>query len=182
MNEQSKVLVALTTSDKLYARFLRFLMRSKFHHALLFIYLYEFGGWVAIDIDRNGPHVISTRKAFAQITDYECYYCTKNLFTGIAACRDYMGSGYDRRGVTSGVVWATLKRLFGIKPKQTAQDPLKMYCLEYVGEVLKYSGVPRFQHLDISLLTTLDFQKQIEQDRTLCKIDMSRVELLNGCK
>lgn len=180
VDEYPKVLVALATSHKLHARFLRYLMGSRFHHTLLFVHLVELGGWVAIDVDKNGPHIVSTRKAFERITDFECIQSKDNLFKGIAVCRDYMGTGYDTKGALFGVLILCLKRLFGIKPKNIGQDPLKMYCVEYVASVLRYSDVRSFKDLDVSNLSTLDFHDLLESDPTLTRFTISRKELLNG--
>ena len=178
--EHSRVLVALATSRKLHARFLCYLMGSRFHHTLLFVKLRELGGWMAIDIDKNGPHMVSTRKAFERITDFECIQAKENLFKGIAICRDYMGTGYETRGALFGILILCLKRLFGIKPKNTAQDPLKMYCVEYVASVLRYSDVRSFKDLNVSNLSTLDFHDLLESDPTLTRVTISKKELLNG--
>lgn len=179
-DEYPKVLVALTTSNKLYARFLRYLMGSRFHHTLLFINLWELGGWVAVDIDKNGPHIISTKKAFERITDFECLGAQENLFQGIAVCRDYMGNGYDKKGALFGILLLFLRRLFGLRVKHTVQDPLKMYCVEYVASVLRYSNVRVFKDLNVSNLSTFDFHDLLEQDPTLTRVTITRKELLNG--
>jgi len=178
-DEYPKVLVALTTSKKWHARFLCWLMQSRFHHAMLFLNLKEFGGWTAIDIDKNGPHMISTKKAFERISDYACCYSKQSLFPGIAKCRDYMGNGYDRPGVISGVILLFLRRLFGLNPKRTYQDPLRMYCVEYVASVLKYSNVQLFRHVNVALLDTLSFHKIMEDDPDLIRFNISKLELLN---
>lgn len=180
MTEDPKVLAVLATSNKLYARFLRYLMGSRFHHAFIVVNISELGGWLAIDVDRNGPHMISTRKAFEEITDFECIQAKENLFKGIAVCRDYMGSGYDHKGAWFGVFILCLKRLFGIKPKNTVQDPFKMYCIEYVASVLRYSDVRSFKDLNVSNLSTLDFHDLIDSDSTLSRFTISKKELLNG--
>ena len=109
-----KVLLALTTSKKLYARFLRWLMGAEYHHTLLFVNLRALGGWVAIDVDKNGPHIVSVKRAFRNISKFECYYSAYNLFDGISACRDYLGEGYDRLGVLSGIWKLLLRKYFNV--------------------------------------------------------------------
>lgn len=179
ISEHPKALIALATSEKWHAKILRYLMDSRFHHALVFVYLEEFGGWMAIDTDRRGPHLVTTERIFEKISDFECYYSKESLFKGIAKCRNFLSNDYDTKGAIFGTILLVLKKIFSLKPKRNIQDSQKAYCLEYVASVLKYSGVPSFKHENVSLLTTLNFESLIDSDPTVVKFNITKLELLN---
>lgn len=177
--EQAKVLVVFATSDKWYVRFLNWVTQFKYHHSFLLVYLEEFGGWMSIDVDRDGPVFVTAKRALDRITEFECFYCTKDLFSGIAKCRDFLKAGYDVKGVIFGIFFLLCGRIFKRRPNITIQNPAKTYCLEYVMSVLKYSNIPKFRHVNVSLLSPAQFYQLALAEKSLIKIDITKEELLH---
>jgi hypothetical protein len=144
----SRVLIAFTTSNAIYAKVLRWLMRARVHHCLMFLELEEFGGWMALEIDEDGVHVVHPNRALKRITKMECYETDYNLSAGIAALSGYIGKGYDWKGLLWGVWRLVLWRLFGYISKKALQDTSRMFCSEFVTAVVKRSGIPGTDSLE----------------------------------
>lgn len=136
-----RVIIAFTTSDALYARFLRWVMDDRIHHCLLFYQSNVFGGWMAIEIDEEGPHVCVPGHAFSRISKMECYEVEQDLTPGIRAMKHYIGKGYDWKGIIVGVLFLLINKLFGLATVRTYHRVSKMFCSEYVTSVCRRAQV-----------------------------------------
>jgi len=145
---KGRVLIAFTTSNALYAKVLRWLMHSRVHHCLMFLDLDEFGGWMALEIDEDGVHVVHPRRALKRVTKMECYESDYDLTAGISAMSTYIGKGYDWRGLLWGTWRLFLWRLFGYISKKALHDTSRMFCSEFVTQVVKRSGIPGTDSLE----------------------------------
>ncbi len=134
------VLIAFTTSNALYARVLRWLMQDRVHHALLF-YESPFLGWLALEIDEDGVHLVHPNRALKRITKMECYETDYDLTVGMLAMKHYIGSKYDWLGLLSGAWRLLLFRLFGYVSKHGTHVLSRMFCSEVVTGICQYSGM-----------------------------------------
>ena len=176
-NDEPKILLMLTTTGQIYAKILRYLMESEFHHSMLFVNLKLFGDWMAINVDRKDAALVGPKSVLKKVTKYKCYYSSIDLSVGIERCKDFLGSGYDSKGAFFGTIFLFLKKLFGFIPKEPIQNPSKTYCIEYISSVLKYSGVPSFKDVNPSLLTMREMHDLIERDSTLTRYYIFKEEL-----
>ena len=141
-----RVLIAFTTSDALYAKVLRWLMRSRIHHSLLF-YKSPHLGWLALEIDEDGVHLVNPNRALKRITKMECYESGYDLTTGLLAMKHCIGKRYDWLGLLSGVWRLLLYRLFGYVSKKGSHSISRMFCSEMITGVCLYSGIPAAREL-----------------------------------
>jgi hypothetical protein len=178
-NPQPKVLVAFTTSNDLYARFIRYVIKAVYHHAMLFIYLEDLGGWYAIEIDADGVHIISTKKAFKRISKFKCFECTADLQVGISKTHESIGLEYDWKGLFFGLLFVFLKRFFGFIPDKPVHSVKKMYCIEYVATVLQAAGVPSYKNVDPASIPPCTLYRTVCNDSMFTQYDITKEELLN---
>lgn len=175
-----KVLVAFTTSDALYARFIRYVIKAVYHHAMLFIYLEDFGGWYAVEIDADGVHIISTKKAFKRISKFKCFTCNTDLQVGISKTHESIGLEYDWKGLFFGLVFVFLKRFFGFIPDKPVHSVQKMYCIEYVATVLKAAGIPSYKNVDPASISPCMLYRTVCNDSMFTPYEITQEELLNN--
>ena len=146
MMRRPTIQIAFTTSDALYAGALRSLMDSHIHHSLLWYESPDLG-WLALEIDEDGAHFVHPNRALRRITKMECYEHDKDLTVGIRAMKEYLGRGYDWRGLASGIWRLWLRKRFGYSSTRAVHAVSRMFCSELVTAILQKSHVDSVQHL-----------------------------------
>lgn len=141
VDSSDKILVAFATSEKLYAKFLRWLMRSDFHHTFLFLYIDVMGAWMALDIDEHGVHLVHPKKVKKQFPRIECWRCSDDLSWGLMSMTNFVGRGYDWIGLFSGAFRLLFLRVFGREITNPIHFSKKMFCSEFVSAVIQKTGV-----------------------------------------
>lgn len=115
-------------------------MNSDIHHSLLWV---EFPsiGWFALEIDENGAHFIGPKKALKRITKMRCYETSYDLTKGIRAMKDYIGRGYDWRGMLNGMWRLLWYKLIGYVSTRGRHSLSRMFCSELITGICQYSDM-----------------------------------------
>jgi hypothetical protein len=146
---------------------------------MLFIYLEDLGGWYAIEIDADGVHIISTKKAFKRISKFKCFTCNADLQVGISKTHESIGMEYDWKGLFFGLLFVFLKRFLGLMPDKPVHNVSKMYCIEYVATVLKAAGIPSFKDVNPAAVPPCELYRRVTRDKIFTVYDVTKGELLN---
>jgi hypothetical protein len=98
-------------------------------------------GWLALEIDDYGVHLVHPNRALKRITKMECYTTEYDLTVGMLAMKHYIGSSYDWLGLVSGAWRLFLHKLFGYVSKKGSHALSRMFCSELVTGICQYSGM-----------------------------------------
>jgi len=135
-----EVLVAFSTSNKLYAKILRKLMDSHIHHTFLFVRFPSLG-FMALEIDQYGIRFVPVHKTNGYAKHLEVFSCKYDLNIGLITMKDYIGRKYDWKGVISGAWRLFLRKYFKYETKNGVHSRNRMFCSEFVASILKESEV-----------------------------------------
>lgn len=137
----NRILFAVTTSNALYSRILRWAMRSNINHSLVLYESSEWGGWWAVEINENGVNKIPVEK-LSRVGYMECYECSEDLWPAMRATRDFMGERYDWFGLLGGLAKLIIYRLFRRTIKSPTHRDDRLFCSEYVAHVMYHANLP----------------------------------------
>lgn len=133
-------LVAFSTSNKLYAKILRKIMRSPIHHTYMYVEV-EGLGIMALEIDQGGIRFVNNTRPLNWAHRIDAFECSQDLTPGLLEMKNYIGKKYDWKGVIFGALRLLVKRYFNYESKKEIHNPNKMFCSEFVASVLKKSNL-----------------------------------------
>lgn len=137
----SRILFAVTTSDALYSKILRWAMRSNINHSLILYESKEWGDWWAIEINERGVNKVPIDK-LTRIGYIECYECSVDLWPAMRATKDFVGERYDWLGLLGGLLKLIIYRLFRKVIKEPIHKDDRLFCSEYVAHIMYHAGLP----------------------------------------
>lgn len=140
MSDKPRVLIVFSTSNAWYAKFFRWVMSSHIHHTFLW-YRSPYLGWLALEIDEDGAHFVHPKKALKRVSKMECYETSYDLTQGIRAMKEYLGSGYDWRGLVSGILRLLLFKLTGYVSEHGTHSLSRMFCSELITSICQKSDM-----------------------------------------
>ena len=135
------ILIAFSTSDKVYAKILRKIMDCPYHHTFLFVEFKEFG-WMALEIDNKGVRFVNVNSIGTYAKKLIYFKPTKDLSNGLILMKNYIGKKYDWKGLFSGAWRLLIKKWFEHEINDGEENPNRMFCSEFVASVLQKSSIP----------------------------------------
>jgi len=142
MSTRRRILVCLTATRKWYGKLIRWATRSRVNHSLVKHDDPFWGAWRATEIDERGPRDIDARY-LARFDYIEHWESDLDLGIGMRAMGRFVGMArYDWRGLLVGLLRAVLLRVGGWEVDKAIHSHGRLFCSEFVAEVLKRSKVP----------------------------------------
>lgn len=142
VNRQLRILICFGAHDKWYGRLVRFILGYPFNHVFAVYESQDWGQWMAIEVISKisiMPFEISRRR-YSKLRAYEC---SEDLTPGLLSMVDYLGTSYDWKGVMGGLVRLALWKLFRFDSLTPFHSESKLFCTEYVAELLKRNNLPK---------------------------------------
>jgi hypothetical protein len=179
MNSHSEgVLIAVSASNNLVGRIIRFLTDSSVNHAFI---LYEsrlWGGWWAAQIDEYGVRKLPAKVVIPTYKRVDLYrYAGKTLSPGLQACRYMVGWKYDWLGIVGFIFKLVIWRLLGKRIFNPLHGRHREFCSEFVSNVLKKAEVPSFSSVDPASISPGDVLSIIKADPLFRRVDVPSIRL-----
>lgn len=140
-NGELKVLVCFGAHNEWYGRLVRRILGGTYNHCFLAYKSLDWDKWMCVEV-LDKVCLLTFDDACKRYSKMEIYESSCNLFKGMQAMVGYIGSDYDTKGVIWGLIKVFLWKFFKIEMIKPFQDTSRLFCSEYVAEVLKRSNVP----------------------------------------
>ena len=168
--KKSKVLVCFAKHKKWYSNIVLWLTRSKVNHVFVEYYNSFWRKNRAVDIDNTGVCDKPTA-SFDSFENLERWECSISLNDSLKQMEGFVGTTkYDWLGMFWGVIRLFFLRIFGMKINKTIQSKKRLFCSEFVAEVLKKAGVPGTENWITSDFSPGDLKKFVETNECFKRI------------
>jgi hypothetical protein len=143
------IFICFSTSDTWYGYIIRKLTHSTVNHVFI-----EFSSndWInrqAIQVDEDGIHQIPASKIkYKKIIRYTPSILYGELVTSIRNHGNYIGAKYDFLGIFGILLTIIVKWITGRIISSPCQKANKMFCSEFVTDIVKEAGYPETYKLD----------------------------------
>lgn len=138
-----KVAVVLASTKGFFGRVVRWADNSKINHAMV---VYEDRLWSGFSkaeatfldgvemrpFDPDDPYYLKL----------EFFMYQGDITQGLPRVKKHLGAGYDYVGATTGIIRMVYRKLFGSDVAAPIQDHERLFCFEFVVELLQSAGVP----------------------------------------
>jgi hypothetical protein len=164
------VSIGFCSKDTLLGRIVRYLTNSPINHVFLTFESTEWGGeWVA-QADQEGVRLLPIKRALKGAEYVEQYECLMSLSSGMKEMAKYVGCKYDWKGVIWGIFCLAMWKLFMVKFFKRHHSLSRMFCSEFVAEILKQSQVPETERWDTSLISPGDIRAFVLMSKLFRKV------------
>jgi len=163
------VSIGFSSKDTLLGKVVRYLTSSPINHVFLVYESAEWGGeWVA-QANQDGVHKIPIERALKSSQYVEQYECLKSLSSGMREMAKYIGCKYDWKGVVWGIFCLAVLKFLGIKISKRHHSFSRMFCSEFIAEILKRAQVPETGSWETSLISPSDLRMFVMTSRLFRK-------------
>lgn len=143
LHHRPKVAIVLASTKGFFGRVVRWADNSKINHAMV---VYEDRLWSGFSkaeatflegvemrpFDPDDPYYLKL----------EFFIYQGDITPGLQMVKKYLGAGYDYVGATSGIFRMVFRKLFGLESAVPIQDHERLFCFEFVIELLQSAQVP----------------------------------------
>lgn len=179
------ILVAVSASNNLLGRIIRFLTDSSVNHAFIMYESRLWGGWWAAQIDERGVRKLPAKVVLPTYEKVFLYrYVVAGplqgasaLSAGLQACRYMVGWKYDWLGIVGFIFKLMIWRLLGRRVFNPLHGRNREFCSEFVANVLKKAQVPNFSKVDPASISPGDVLELIKADPHFRRVEASEINI-----
>lgn len=177
MNLIMPVYVVLAATNVFYARILRWLMNSRYNHAMLVFFDELWESWWAVEVDERGVRLAPLETLKNRYGAYVVYVPEGNMYCGLRGMLPYVGRKYDWKALFNGV-WLYFRRKFtGRTDIEKFESVSRYMCSEFVTEFLQKAGVKGTEELVPSLVSPAMLQEHFESSGAFVHVQNPPFEL-----
>ena len=177
MNLIMPVYVVLAATDLFYAKVLRWLMGSKYNHAMLVFFDELWEAWWAVEVDERGVRLAPLDSLKKRSGEYVVYVPEGNMYCGMRAMLPYIGKKYDWKALLNGL-WLYFRRKFtGRTDLEKFESVSRYMCSEFVTEFLQKADVKGTANHVPSLTSPAMLQEHFESSEAFVHVQNPPFEL-----
>lgn len=143
----NKIVIALAGTTDWYAKIIQKALDQPINHALILYQDPVWGGIFAAEINAEGLSLIPFEIANKRFDFIEIWECSIDLLPGLTSTRLMIGSKYDWLGMLAGLFRILWWKVSGQIIEQPVHSVDRVFCSEYVSQVIKSAKVPMSEDL-----------------------------------